>query len=84
MEDYHLALNCHVNIIMSHYQKNPEYYVRCKRVVRYTYDDTIAEVQVENISDLFVIDYMKKYKLDKILRFTLHNQDKEYYWITLD
>jgi len=53
-------------------------------VVRYTYNDHIAEVQVDNISDLFVIDYMKKYKLDKFLRFTLHNQDNEFYWITLD
>ena len=84
MDDYHVALNCHVNIIMARYEKNPEYHKKCKRIVRYSYGNTIAEVHVENMSDMFVIDYMRKYKLDNFLRLTLHNQDNEYYWLTLD
>ena len=84
MADYQIALNCHVNIIISHYEKNPEYYKKNKRMVRYTYGHTVAEVQIDNMSDLFVIDYMRKYKLDNFLRLTLNNQDNEYYWLTLD
>jgi len=84
MDNYYVALNCHVNIIMSRYEKNPEYHKQNKRMVRYTYGYTVAEVQIDNMSDLFVIDYMRKNKLDNFLRLTLNNQDNEYYWLTLD
>lgn len=83
MSDYASALNAHVNILLKSYANNPEYYNKKVWMVRFK--DFNYEVTMENISALFVIDYMRKRSLNTFLRFTLHTtEDKEHYWLTVD
>ena len=85
MDDYHIALNCHVKLLLSSWEKNPEYYSKKVWMV-HVVDKIVYTTRMENISALFVIDYMIKSGLDKFLRFTLHDKfgDKEFLWLTVD
>jgi len=83
MDDYDAALNLHVNLLLTSYACNPEYYSKKVWMVRYI-DKRGYEINMENINALFVIDYMIKRNLDKFLRFTLHQEYDEFYWLSVD
>ncbi len=81
---YSIALNAHVNILLECYSDNPEYYIHNK-VWRVRFKDFSYEVKMENISALFVIDYMRKRGLETFLRFRLHKaEDGEHFWLTVE
>jgi ABC-type oligopeptide transport system substrate-binding subunit len=81
-EDYATALNAHVNILLECKRMNPQYYSNTVWMVRYK--DFIYDVRLENISALFVIDYMRKRQFETFLGFTLHkHEDGEHYWLTV-
>jgi len=82
MSDHYTALNAHVNILLQSKRMNPDYYSGCAWMVRYK--DFMYDVKMENISALFVIDYMRKNALETFLGFTLHkHEDGEHYWLTV-
>jgi hypothetical protein len=82
-QDYDVALNAHVNILLECYRNHPDYYNKKVWMVRYK--DFMYEIRMENISALFVIDYMRKRQFTTFLRFTLHKSDDgEHFWITID
>jgi hypothetical protein len=82
-EDYATALNAHVNILLECYSNNPEYYNN--KVWKVRFKDFSYEVKMENISALFVIDYMRKNVLETFLRFRLHkHEDGEHFWLSVD
>jgi len=81
---YSIALNAHVNILLECYSNNPEYYIHNK-VWMVRFKDFSYEVKMENISALFVIDYMRKRALETFLRFRLHKaEDGEHFWLTVE
>ena len=81
-DTYATALNAHVNILLQCKRMNPDYYSGMVWMVRF--NDLIYETRMENISALFVIDYMRKRHLDTFLKFTLHqHEDKEHFWLTV-
>ena len=80
--DYATALNTHVNILLECYRMHPDYY---NKIWRVRFKDLAYEVNMMNISALFVIDYMRKNVRDTFLRFTLHKaEDGEHFWLTVD
>ena len=83
-EDYHVALNAHMNILLECYRMNPDYYN--KKVWTVWFEDFHYQVSMYNISAVFVIDYMRKSGVDTFLKFTLHHEKKEramHYWLTV-
>ena len=80
---YSIALNAHVNILLECYSNNPEYYNTKVWMVRFK--DFGYEIRMENISALFVIDYMRKRGLETFLRFRLHkHEDGEHFWLSVE
>jgi hypothetical protein len=86
MSDYLIALDCHVKLLLSSWEKNPEYYSKVKVWMVHIEDKRTYTIDMQNISALFVIDFMIKTGVDKYLRFTLHDNfgDKEFLWLTVD
>jgi hypothetical protein len=83
MDDYSVALNAHVNILFTSYNKNPEYYAKGWEV---WFEDFHYQVSMFNISAVFIIDYMRKRGLDTFLKFTLHHEQRERamrYWLIM-
>jgi ABC-type oligopeptide transport system substrate-binding subunit len=82
-EDYATALNAHANILLECYRMNPQYYNNKVWMVRFK--DFAYELKMENISALFVIDYMRKNARDTFLRFTMHKlEDGEHFWLSVN
>jgi hypothetical protein len=83
MDNYSTALNAHVNILLECYRMNPDYYDKMIWMVKF--ENFSYETRMENISALFVIDYMRKRQLNTFLRFTLHSDDSgRYFWLNVD
>ena len=81
-ENYVTALNAHVSMLLECYRMNPDYYNKKVWMVRFK--DFAYEVKMENISALFVIDYMRKRSLDTFLKFRLNkHEDGEHFWLTV-
>ena len=81
-DTYATALNAHANILLECYRINPDYYHNKVWMARYK--DFKYEIRMENISALFVIDYMRKRQLNTFLRFILNKSDDgEHFWITI-
>ena len=70
------ALNTHVNILLEKHRRNPAQ-VNKHWTIKYNTQDRTYEVQIDNISALYIIDYMRRARLDTFLRFRLQTTDDQ-------